>query len=96
MEKTIKNKYIQKITDYFPEIKFKNAKLIEKGWDHDVIILDNGLEESSDSSALLVIMMPRNIIMVYPFIRSPLGYIRPTQFSNFDFIKMAFHHIMKI
>ncbi len=33
--------YLKKIKRYFPEIKFKNSKLIEKGWDHDVIVLDN-------------------------------------------------------
>ena len=33
--------YLKKIKRYFPETKFKNSKLIEEGWDHDVIVLDN-------------------------------------------------------
>jgi len=25
----------------FPQLKFKNAKLVTKGWDHDVLVLDD-------------------------------------------------------
>ena len=37
----LKSKLINKLHREFPEVKFKTAKLITKGWDHDVLVLDN-------------------------------------------------------
>ncbi|MDD4901462.1 MAG: aminoglycoside phosphotransferase family protein [Patescibacteria group bacterium] len=39
----IKNRLIAKLRKEFPEVKYKKVKLITKGWDHDVLILDNKL-----------------------------------------------------
>ena len=35
--------YLEKIKTHFPEVSIENAKLITKGWDHDVIILGREL-----------------------------------------------------
>ena len=37
----LKNKLISKVRKEFPRLKFKNFKLITKGWDHDVLVLDD-------------------------------------------------------
>lgn len=35
-----KTELVNKIRNEFPAVKFKKAKLITKGWDHDVLVLD--------------------------------------------------------
>ena len=39
----LKSRLISKLRKEFPQVKFKSAKLITKGWDHDVLVLDNKL-----------------------------------------------------
>ena len=36
----LKTKLISKIRKKFTQVKFKTAKLVTKGFDHDVLILD--------------------------------------------------------
>lgn len=43
MSKNLKEKYLKKIQDNFPDIQFFSAKLITKWWSNDVIILDNNI-----------------------------------------------------
>lgn len=35
--------YLEKIKTHFPEVSLENAKLLTKGWDHDVVILGDKL-----------------------------------------------------
>lgn len=37
----MKQSLIKKLKAEFPQVKFKKAKLVTRGWDHDVLVLDN-------------------------------------------------------
>lgn len=39
----LKKQLLSKLLKEFPKVKFKTTKLITKGWDHDVLVLDNKL-----------------------------------------------------
>lgn len=43
MQVDLKEAYLEKIQKYFPEVNFESAILITKGWDNDVVILDEQL-----------------------------------------------------
>ena len=36
-----KEEYLSQIKKHFPGLHYSNAKFIQKGWDNDVIVLDN-------------------------------------------------------
>lgn len=39
----MKQRLVTKLKTHFPQILFKKVKIVTKGWDHDVLILDNHL-----------------------------------------------------